>query len=77
MALVRFRVPDEVEDAFNEAFEEEDQSRVVAMLMRQAAERRQKAKRRQAAVQALLKFRAQQEPVSSSEVAAIRRSMRP
>ena len=44
MATVNFSVPVDVKNAFNKAFEGENKSAVLAMLMRQAVEERKRKK---------------------------------
>lgn len=77
MAIVNFSVPSEVEEAFRQAFAGENKSAIVARLMRQAVEERQRAERRAAAVRELLKLRRRQAPVAASAVRNARRSGRP
>ncbi|HHM05963.1 MAG TPA: hypothetical protein ENJ19_09525 [Gammaproteobacteria bacterium] len=77
MATVNFSVPDEVKEAFNKAFAGENKSAVLARLMRQAVEERERQRRRQAAVASLLKLRRRARPVSEREVARARRAGRP
>ena len=77
MAIVNFSVPAEVEEAFRQAFAGENKSAIVARLMRQAVEDRQRAERRAAAVRKLLKLRRRQAPVAASAVSNARRSGRP
>ena len=76
MAIVNFSVPPEVEVAFRQAFAGENKSAIVARLMRQAVEERQRAQRRAAAVRKLLKLRRRQAPVAASAVRNGRRSGR-
>ncbi len=42
MATMNFSIPDDVKEAFNEAFKDENKSAVVATLMRRAIEARQR-----------------------------------
>ena len=57
MATVNFSVPDDVKDAFNEAFIGQNKSAVIAELMRQAVERVERKQRSRAAVTRLLRSR--------------------
>lgn len=71
MATVNYSVPDDVRDAFNDAFAAENKSAVIAELMRRAVEERSRQQRRGVALARLLKLRARTSPVSG---AAIRRA---
>ena len=77
MATVNFSVPDDVKKAFNEAFGNQNKSAVLTRLMRQAVEERHRAARRAAAVDALLKLRRRQRPVTDRELRKARRTGRP
>lgn len=77
MATVNFSVPDEVKKAFNEAFAGENKSAILAKLMQQAIENRERLRRRAAAIDALLKLRAKQKPVTDRQIAQARRAGRP
>jgi hypothetical protein len=77
VATVNFSVPDEVKKAFNEAFAGENKSAILAKLMQQAIENRERLRRRAAAVDALLKLRAKQKPVTDRQIAQARRAGRP
>ena len=77
MATVNFSVPDEVKKAFNEAFAGENKSAILAKLMQQAIENRERLRRRAAAIDALLKPRAKQKPVTDRQIAQARRAGRP
>ena len=77
MATVNFSVPDDVKRAFNEAFGGQNKSAVLARLMRQAVEEQRRALRRAAAVDALLKLRRRQRPVTDRAVRKARGTGRP
>jgi len=77
MGTVNFSVPDEVKKAFNKAFEGENKSAVLARLMRQAVEERERQKRRVAAITALLKLRARAKPASEGTIRKARHAGRP
>ena len=77
MATVNFSVPEDVKRAFNEAFGDRNKSAVLTRLMRQAVEELRRAQRRAAAVDALLKLRRRQRPVTNREVRKARESGRP
>lgn len=74
MGTVNFSVPDDVKKAFNQAFKGENKSAVLARLMRQAVENRERQKHRMAAVEALLKLRARARPVSDAAIRKARRA---
>ncbi len=77
MATVNFSVPDDVKQAFNEAFGGQNKSAVLTRLMREAVEERRRVQRRAAAVHALLKLRRRQRPVTGGEVRKARAIGRP
>jgi predicted transcriptional regulator len=77
LATVNFSVPDEVKDAFQEAFANENKSAVITRLMRQAVEEKRREQRRSAAIDALLDLRRKQKPVSDAEIARARQVGRP
>jgi metal-responsive CopG/Arc/MetJ family transcriptional regulator len=77
MAMVNYSVPDDVRDAFNEAFAGENKSAVVAELMRQAVEERRRRERRARAIGRLLDLRKRTPAVSGAEVLRARRRGRP
>jgi metal-responsive CopG/Arc/MetJ family transcriptional regulator len=77
MATINISIPDDVKSEFNEMFAMENKSAVITDLMRQAIEERKRKQRRTAAVEALLRLRAKQHPVSHDEIAETRLAMRP
>jgi uncharacterized protein (UPF0335 family) len=77
MATVNFSVPEEIKEAFQEAFANENKSAVIAKLMQQAVEEKKRDQRRAAAIDALLDLRRKQRPVSDAEIAKARRAGRP
>ncbi|HTG36368.1 MAG TPA: hypothetical protein VLB76_25900 [Thermoanaerobaculia bacterium] len=77
MATVNFSVPEDIKQAFQEAFANDNKSAVIARLMQQAVEEKKRQQRRAAAIDALLDFRRQQKPVSDSEIARAREADRP
>lgn len=76
MATVNFSVPDQVKSAFNNAFDGENKSAVIARLMQQAVEDRLRQRRRAAAIDALVELRRQQPPLSDKEIARARQAVR-
>lgn len=77
MATVNFSVPEEVKRAFNEEFEGENKSAVIADLMRDAVAERRRRARRSRAIEALLELRRQQPPADEAEVRKARQEGRP
>lgn len=77
MATVNFSVPEDVKRKFNAAFGGENKSAVLTRLMRKAIEERHRAKRRAAAIDAVLKLRRRQAPVTDREVRKARGMGRP
>jgi len=78
MATVNFSVPDDIKEAFLEAFANENRSAIIAGLMKQAVEEKKRQQRRAAAIDALLELRQQpQPPVSQEEIARARQAGRP
>ena len=54
MATVNFSVPEDVKEAFNEAFKDQNKSAVIADLMREAVERQERRKRHVDAIDRIL-----------------------
>ena len=77
MATVNFSVPDEIKEAFQQAFARENKSAVIARLMQQAVEERWCQQARAAAIEALLALRREQLPVSAQEIRKAREIGRP
>ena len=77
MATVNFSVPDEVKDKFNRAFARENKSNIIARLMMQAVQERRVQKERGRAIDAILRRRRTQKPVSNSQIRAARVAGRP
>jgi hypothetical protein len=77
MATVNFSVPEEIKEAFQEAFADENKSAVIARLMRQAVEEKRREQRRRVAIEALLDLRRKQKPVSDAEISRARQAGRP
>ena len=77
MATVNFSVPDEVKDKFNRAFARENKSNIIARLMMQAVEERKLQRTRARAIDAILRRRRTQKPVTNSQIRAARVAGRP
>ncbi|MBA5865190.1 MAG: hypothetical protein GDA67_00670 [Nitrospira sp. CR1.3] len=77
MATVNFSVPPDVKEAFDKAFSGQNKSAVLAELMRQAVEERQRRRRRAKIVEKLLALRKRTKRVTDRAVRAARRHGRP
>lgn len=77
MATVNFSVPEEIKEAFQEAFANENKSAVIARLMQRAVEEKRRDLSRAAAIEKLLDLRSRQRPVSAAEIARTRQADRP
>jgi hypothetical protein len=77
MPTVNFSVPEDVKQAFNEAFEGQNKSAVIAELMREAVARAQRRRMHRAAVDRILGARADAPSVTESEFRAAREVGRP
>jgi metal-responsive CopG/Arc/MetJ family transcriptional regulator len=70
MATVNFSVPDDVKEAFNETFKDQNKSAIIADLMREAVERAQRKQRSHEAIASILERRSRMTPVNAEEVQA-------
>lgn len=77
MATVNFSVPDDVKDAFNEAFEGRNKSAVIADLMREAIERVRSGQRSREAIGRILERRRGRPVLTDEEIRAARLDGRP
>lgn len=77
MATVNFSVPDEIKNRFNKVFAHQNKSHVIAELMKKAIEEHEHQQHRSLAIDALLKLRAKQKPVSSKKINQARQQGRP
>ena len=76
MATVNFSVPDEVKQAFNEEFAQENKSAILTRLMQRAIEENRMKKRRHNAIDAILALREKQAVVSLDEISSVREELR-
>jgi metal-responsive CopG/Arc/MetJ family transcriptional regulator len=76
MATVNYSVPDDVKEAFNEAYKGQNKSAVITELMREAVERAARKQRHRDACANILAMREQMQPVSEEEVKAARDELR-
>ena len=77
MATVNFSVPDDVKEAFDRTFSEEERNTVVAELMRKAAAEAKRQKQREAAFRALTARRSQRPTATDEEIRTAREEGRP
>jgi metal-responsive CopG/Arc/MetJ family transcriptional regulator len=77
MATVNFSVPDEIRDAFNDAFAGENKSAVIARLMQEAVEERRRQERRRQAIEGLLRVRQEMPTLTDDELCELRETGRP
>jgi hypothetical protein len=81
MGTMNFSIPDEIKEAFNEAFAGENKSAVVSGLMRKAIEEKQRRaeldRTLDALIEELLRVRATDPPLSDEEIRRIRIEGRP
>ena len=76
MATVNFSVPDEVKQAFNEEFSQENKSAILTRLMQLAIEENRIKKRRYDAIDAILALREKQTLVSVNDISNAREELR-
>lgn len=77
MATVNFSVPDDVKEAFNEAFEGQNKSAIVTELMREAIARAERKTRSRAAIERILKRRPSMPMVAAKALRKARETGRP
>ena len=77
MATVNFSVPDDVRDAFNEAFKGRNKSAIIAELMREAVDRFRRRRRSHEAIERILVRRRDRQPRSDDDIRSARRTGRP
>ena len=76
MATVNFSVPDEVKQAFNDEFAQENKSAILTRLMKQAIEENRMKKRRHNAIDAILALREKQAVVLLDDINNAREELR-
>ncbi|GAB6068879.1 hypothetical protein JCM13664_22000 [Methylothermus subterraneus] len=77
MATVNFSVPDEIKEAFNKAFAGENKSAIIARLMKQAVEEKERQLRRQAIIEELTRTRKDRPTATDEEIRRAREEGRP
>jgi hypothetical protein len=73
---MNFSIPDDVKEAFNEAFEGENKSAVITRLMRRAIEEKERNQRAQGLVERLRQIRANSRPMTDEEIRRAREELR-
>ena len=76
MGIVNFSVPDDVKEEFNKTFKGKNKSAILTRLMQQAIEEHKRQQRRRKGVDAILKIRSRQTPVSNAQIAKARKAGR-
>jgi hypothetical protein len=76
MATMNFSIPDDVKEAFNQAFEGENKSAIVASLLRRAIEERERDRRSRDFVERMRQIRARSRPITDEEVRRAREELR-
>ena len=76
MATVNFSVPEDVKQAFNETFQGQNKSAIIADLMREAVERIQQRQRQSEAIDRILERRKHTPPITEEEFRAAREEVR-
>jgi len=77
MVTMNFSVPDDVKDAFDKAFKDENKSAVLTRLMRRAVNEHERQKQRMTVVGAILDLRAKSIAVSDDKIREARTAGRP
>ena len=77
MATVNFSVPDEVREAFDRTFKEQNRSAIIADLMRQTVIESNRRKERQEIFRKLTRRRAERPALSDEQIRAARVAGRP
>jgi metal-responsive CopG/Arc/MetJ family transcriptional regulator len=76
MATMNLSIPDDIKDKFNQAFHGKNKSAVVADLMVEAIERKDKQQRSKAAIDRILVRRQHAPTVTDEEIRAAREELR-
>jgi metal-responsive CopG/Arc/MetJ family transcriptional regulator len=77
MSTVNFSVPEDVKQSFNEAFEGQNKSAIIADLMREAVERAVRKQRSRQAIARILKRRKHAPTVRAVDIQVAREAGRP
>ena len=76
MSTMNFSVPDDVKNAFNDAYKGQNKSAIISELMREAVERAHRKRLHRDACANILALRAQMPTVSAKDVQAARDELR-
>ncbi len=76
MGTMNFSIPDDVKDKFNEVFDGQNKSAVVARLMVRAIEEEERAHRSAGFVERLRQIRARSRPVTEEDIRRAREELR-
>ncbi len=77
MSTGNFSVPEEVKQAFNETFQGQNKSAIIADLMREAVERAERKQRHHKAIARILQRRKTAPTVKEADIRAAREQGRP
>ena len=77
MGTMNFSIPDDVKEAFNDAFKNENKSAIVAELMRRAVEDKRRREGSHSLVEQMRQLRAHSPGFTSEEIRAARENGRP
>ena len=77
MSTVNFSVPEDVKKAFNEAFQGQNKSAIIADLMREAIERAERKQRHHRAIARILERGKNAPTVTEEDIRAAREEGRP
>ena len=77
MSTVNFSVPEDVKQAFNETFQGQNKSAIIAGLMREAVERAERKQRHHQAIARILERRKYAPIVTAADIRAAREQGRP
>lgn len=77
MSTVNFSVPEDVKQAFNEAFQGQNKSAIIADLMREAVDRAERKQRHYQAISRILQRRKNAPSVTEEDIRAAREEGRP
>lgn len=73
MSTVNFSVPEKIKKRFNEVFAHENKSHLIAEMMEKAIEEYEHRQQRSRAIDALLKLRSEQKPITTKKIQAARK----
>jgi hypothetical protein len=77
MATVNFSVPDDVKQAFNDAFAGQNKSAIIAALMMRAVSEKERQHRQSLAIDELLRLRSTVAPATDAAIRQARVADRP